>query len=440
MDTPMASYSQYFGDTRRCTGKIKQVRDCNQWKKGHNRMQIAQLQSQVIDSDTRILMIVLDGLGGLPTAAGRPTELEQAMTPNLDELAARSICGLHQPVTVGITPGSGPSHLALFGYDPLQYRVGRGVPAALGIDFPLQEKDVAARINFCTVDGEGRVTDRRAGRMATKMTAELCRMLAQSIELEAGVTCFLKPVKDYRALLVLRGEGLDADVSDSAPQANGRRPLTVHALKSDSERTASLVNQFVVQAEKLLRGRKPANMLLLRGFSRLPEWPSMQEAYGLRAAAITAYPMYRGLARLVGMEPLQAGATPEAQLECLARQWKKYDFFYVHCKTTDSTGEDDDFNRKVRFIEAVDARILDFISLNPDVLIVTGNHSTPAVLGSHSWHPVPVLLYSRWCRADSVERFGERHVLSGGLGPRFAATDLMPLALANARRLRKFDV
>jgi 2,3-bisphosphoglycerate-independent phosphoglycerate mutase len=385
----------------------------------------------------KIVLLVIDGLGGLPVKAGGRTELEVADTPELDALVSRSICGLHLPVAAGITPGSGPAHLALFGYDPFTYQVGRGVLSALGIGFDLQLGDVAARGNFCTLDEEGQVVDRRAGRIPTEKGEELCALLRQEVELP-GAEVFVRVVKEYRLLLVLRGKGLGDQVTNTDPQHIGVEPLEPKPLSAGSEKTARLVKQFLQQARQVLADHHPANMVLLRGLSQRPQWPSLRDVYGLRAAAIAAYPMYRGVARLVGMKALDAGDNLDEELDVLEKHWDDFDFFFVHAKPVDSAGEDGDFDRKVAVIEKVDARIPRLLGLEPDVLVVTGDHSTPSVLKSHSWHPAPVLLWSEYCRPDAVDRFGERACMSGGLGPRLPAMDLMPLALANAGGLTKF--
>lgn len=383
----------------------------------------------------KILMLVMDGLGGLPMEPGGPTELEAAHTPNLDALARDSICGLSQPVGPGITPGSGPGHLALFGYDPLRYEIGRGVLEACGIGFPLQKEDLAARGNFCTVDEDGRIVDRRAGRIPSEKGAELVAMLRQ-ITLP-GVEVFVEPVKEYRFVLVIRGEELVADLTETDPQQLGVPPLPVEALSPQAEATAALVNEWIAQARKILADQHPANMVLLRGLSKEPGLPKMQEIYGLRPAAIATYPMYRGVAQLVGMDVLPTGETIEEELETLKAHWEEYDFFYFHVKKVDSAGEDGDFARKASIIEHVDEILPEILALKPAVVIVTGDHSTPALLKSHSWHPVPTLLWSPYCRADEVTQFGERACMRGGLGT-FPATDLLPLAMANALRLNKY--
>jgi len=388
-----------------------------------------------IASQSKIVMLVLDGLGGLPMEPGGPTELEAAHTPNLDALAAESICGLSVPIAPGVTPGSGPAHLALFGYDPLRYEIGRGVLEACGIGFPLGPDDVAARGNFCTVDENGLITDRRAGRIPTAKGADLCQIL-RAIQLP-DVETFVEPVKDYRFVLVLRGEGLSGGLTETDPQQLGVPPRKVEALIPEAQPTAELLNQWIAQARELLADQHPANMVLLRGPDKTPLLPGMAEVYGLKAAAIASYPMYRGVAKLVGMDILETGETVEEEVATLTAYWAEYDFFFVHVKKTDTAGEDGDFARKAAVIEHVDEVVIPVVvSLQPDVLIVTGDHSTPALLRSHSWHPVPTLLRSKYCRPDPVQTFGERACMGGGLGV-FPATDLMPLAMANALRLTK---
>lgn len=393
------------------------------------------IKSIAVSSPSKIVLIVIDGLGGLPHPETGMTELETAKTPNLDRLATGGICGLTDPVSPGITPGSAPGHLALFGYEPITFAIGRGVLETMGIDFDLHPDDVAARGNFCTVDEAGLITDRRAGRISTDRCIELCHLLDDSVIDEVKI--FVHPVKEHRLIMVFRGEGLSAEVSDSDPQQLGVAAKPIIALSPEAERLASIANRFIAQAQKKLSGHHPANMVLCRGFSKLPHLPTMGEVYKLKAAAIASYPMYRGLAKLVGMEILDTGTTIEDELATLKRNFANYDFFFLHVKGTDAAGEDGDFERKVRVIEQVDEALSELITLEPDVIVVTGDHSTPAVLKGHSWHSVPILLYSRWCRADRVREFGESACLSGGLG-RLPATDVMPLAMANALKLTKF--
>lgn len=389
------------------------------------------------ENGSRILLVVADGLGGISTD-GRGTELEVAKTPHLDRLARQGATGLLIPVARGITPGSGPGHLGLFGYDPLEHRIGRGVLTALGIDFDLQPTDVAARGNFCTVDGEGNVVDRRAGRIPSEEGQRLADLL-QEVDLE-GAEVFVEPVKEHRFLLVLRGRGsidLGAALEDTDPQRTGVPPRSPRSGDNESRMTSRLVESFVRQARELLAGEELANMVLLRGFERLPRLDSMSERYGVRACALAGYPMYRGIARLLGMEVVPCDADLDSEIDALASVWDRNSFFFLHYKATDSAGEDGDFDRKRRAIEELDSKVPRLLDLRPDVIAVTGDHSTPSQLASHSWHPVPLLLHASSCRQDGAETFGERACALGGLS-QFAAVDLMSLLLAHAGRLGKY--
>ena len=381
------------------------------------------------------MLLVIDGLGGLPNPETGKTELETANTPNLDLMAAKSICGLIDPVSPGVTPGSAPGHLSLFGYDPVSFNIGRGVLEAMGIDSDLQSGDIAVRGNFCTVDEAGHVIDRRAGRIPTEKCAELCQLLS-GLEIE-GVELFVCPVREHRFIIVFRGKGLTPEVSDSDPQQVGTAPRAVVALNPQADIMAAISAQFIAGAKAILTEHYPANMVLLRGFSQRPQFPTMAEVYKLKPAAIASYPMYRGLAKLVGMQILETGTSIEEEFVTLKQNYTDYDFFFLHIKGTDSAGEDGDFNRKVRSIEEVDNALPGLTSLEPDVIVITGDHSTPALLKGHSWHPVPIILYSRWCRPDRINEFSESACIFGGLG-RFPGTQIMPLAMANALKLTKF--
>jgi 2,3-bisphosphoglycerate-independent phosphoglycerate mutase len=398
-------------------------------------MDLGLLRSLAQPATTKIILCSLDGLGGLPRPGTGKSELETAALPILHALASRSACGLLRHVGPGITPGSGPGHLGLFGYDPLQHPVGRGVLEALGIDFHLKPGDVAARGNFCTVDGEGRITDRRAGRISTDLCVKLCERL-RTITVD-GAEIVIEPVKEHRFVLVLRGDGLSGSVSETDPQALGVPPLPARALEPAAERTAAAVNQFVERARQLLRDSAPANMVLLRGFDRQPDIPLFPETFRLRAAAVAAYPMYRGLARLVGMEVLDTGPTFADEIATLKAHWDSFDFFFLHYKDTDKAGEDGDFDAKVAALERFDARLPDVLALRPDVLAVSGDHSTPSILAAHGWQPVPALVASAYCGADHVSRFTERDCASGALGL-LPAQELMPILMANALRLAKY--
>lgn len=387
------------------------------------------------NNGSKIVLLVADGLGGLPLEPGGKTELESARTPNLDNLVRDGVCGLSIPVLPGISPGSGPGHLGLFGYDPLQWRIGRGILEALGINFPVGPKDVAIRGNFCTVDASGKIIDRRAGRPSTEKCIEACRKL-QTIKVP-GAEIFVEPVKEHRFVLVIRAEGLGDAVNDTDPQATGVPPLVAKGANPASQKTADFANSFLAQAAKLLHGEPGINMATLRGFACNPSIPTFHDIYGLKPLALAVYPMYRGLARLVGMTIGNAGSTLDDQAAALAAAWNDYDFFFIHFKYTDSTGEDGNFPGKVEMTERLDGIIPKIRALKPDVFIVTGDHSTPSKMKSHSWHPVPTIIQAANCRTDRVTEFGESQCLQGGLG-QFEAKYLMSLAMAHAGRLGKY--
>ena len=380
-------------------------------------------------------MLVVDGLGGMAHPGTGRSELETASLPNLDALARRSACGLTTPVAPGVTPGSGPGHLALFGYDPVKYLTGRGVLEALGIGVELGADDVAVRGNLCTVDADGLLVDRRAGRIPTAESAALVRKL-DAIRV-SGAEAAAYPVRDHRFVLTLSGPGLEDDVSETDPQAEGVTPLEATAGSAGSAATAAAANEFAAKAREALSGRERANMVTLRGFSKLPSLPDMGRAYGLNPAAIAAYPMYRGLASLAGMRVLPTGDSFDDELDTLADIWVEHDYFFLHYKPADAAGEDGDFDAKVAALEHLDARVPRILDLKPDVLVVAGDHSTPAVLGSHSWHPVPFLVSSALTQGDGVEELTERACATGSIG-RIAATHAMLLALAHAGKLRKY--
>ncbi len=384
---------------------------------------------------SKIVMLVADGLGGLPLEPGGKTELETAATPNLDRLAARGTSGSSVPVLPGITPGSGPGHLGLFGYDPLEFKIGRGALEATGIGFELGPDDVAARGNFCTLDAAGLIADRRAGRIASEESFKVVERL-QAVKIP-GVETFVRPVKEHRFVVVFRGQGLDGGVADTDPQAVGVAPLDPQPVVSAAARTAEVAKEFVRQARAILADEPKANGMVLRGFAAKPQLPGYAELYGLRAAAIAVYPMYKGLAQLAGMKLVGKAQSLDEQIDELARHWEEFDFFFLHFKYTDSTGEDGNFAEKVRRIEELDRALPRIEALRPDVLIVTGDHSTPSRLKSHSWHPVPTLLVADTCRPDGLGAFSEKDCLRGGFGI-FPAKHLMLLAMAHAGRFGKF--
>ncbi len=384
---------------------------------------------------SKIIMLVVDGLGGARHPEMGKSELEIARTPNLDSLASRSACGLTTPVLPGITPGSGPGHLSLFGYDPVKYLIGRGVLEALGIDVELQDGDVAARGNFCTVDGQGRLVDRRAGRISSQETIPLCEQLGQ-IDVP-GLEMHILPVQDYRFVALFRGQGLSEKVTETDPQVLDVPPRKVEALEPRAEKTAAAANTLIEGARGVLGDRDRANMVLLRGFSQMPELPNFGQSYQLNPAAIAAYPMYRGLAKVAGMTVIPTGPNFRAEVETLSQHFQEYDFFYLHYKPADAAGEDGNFDAKVQALEALDGFIPSLLDLQPDALVVAGDHATPSVLSAHGWQPVPLLIHSNLTLGEGVEAFHESACATGSLG-RIPATQVMFLALAHAYKLIKF--
>jgi len=397
------------------------------------------LHPLISKNKSKIIYVIMDGLGGLPREKGGKTELETASTPVMDKLARNGTLGLLDPIGPGMTPGSGPAHLALFGYDPIADNVGRGILSALGVDFPVTGKDVCARLNFCTLDDKRNVTDRRAGRIATELNERLCKKLQDAITLSDGIEFFLKTESEHRALLVIRGDNLGGNIHDTDSQQTGVPPLAARGEDSDSQRTAQYVNEFLTKVKDILKDEHPANFILARGFAKHEPLVTMEERYGLRCAAIAQYPMYRGLARLVGMDVLPRPETYEAMYDQLKSNYAKYDFFFIHFKKTDSYGEDGNFDGKVGVIETVDAWVAKLGQLNPDVIVITGDHSTPAIFKAHSWHPVPVLLYcgNGLGRIDQCDSFGEASCGQGALG-RMPMRYIILEALAAAGRILKF--
>ena len=396
---------------------------------------LEQLHDCYVSTASKIVMLVVDGLGGLPHPDTGRSELETANLPNLDALARESACGLTTPVLPGVAPGSGPGHLSLFGYNPLKYQIGRGALEALGIEVELRPGDVAARGNFCTVDGAGNLTDRRAGRIPTELSRPLCERLDR-IELP-GVQVDVFPVQDYRFVLRLRGEGLSEGITETDPQITGVPALAVRAVEAGAEKMAGLVNDFVGQAAQLLAEEERGNMVLLRGWAQLPALPAMGEVYRLNPAGIAAYPMYRGLATVANMTIIPTGKTFADEVDTLHRHYDEHDFFFIHYKPADAAGEDGDFAAKVETLENLDPLIPRIRELEPDVLMVAGDHSTPAIMAAHSWHPVPFMLNSRLTKGEGVAAFDERECGRGSIGS-IHATNVMLLALSHSGKLTKF--
>lgn len=395
------------------------------------------IDSLVVKNSTKIIFLIMDGLGGLPMGQGDQTELEAAKTPNMDALAAKSICGLLDPVGYGVTPGSGPAHFALFGYDPVKNNIGRGILEAAGIDFPMTERDLLIRINFATIDKNGVILDRRAGRIDNETNKRICRKLQDKIQKILDVEVIFEPVREHRALLALRRDRLREEIQETDPQKTGLQALPPKALIPDAEETSGILQKLIDKAKEVLSDEEKANMLLLRGYSTFRRYPYLSERFGLNALAIATYPMYRGIARLLGMVIGPQPDSLKGEIMALRENYGKFDFFFVHVKATDSRGEDGNFDAKMKVIEDVDSLVPLVMDLKPDVLVITGDHSTPAALASHSWHPLPVLLHSATARPDRVKQFGERDCIAGGLG-RMPMVHLMGLALAHAGRLEKF--
>ena len=390
------------------------------------------------DEGGKILLLVMDGLGGLPLTPDGKTELEAAHTPNMDAIAKTGSLGMTIPVARGVAPGSGPAHLGLFGYDPLVYDIGRGVLEALGIGLRVGDGDVAVRGNFCTLDANGLITDRRAGRISTEEGEKRIALL-QNIPVD-GATVEVRAGEGYRFALVVRGAGLNDDVLDTDPQATGVAPLPARAKSPAGERTAAILNQWIAGATERLKGHEPANGITLRGVASDPALPKYSDVYKLKAACVAVYPMYKGVSQLVGMDIIHTDMHDSVQDEFdkVAQIWNDYDFVFCHVKYTDSRGEDGNFDGKVAVIEEVDRALPTLLGLKPDVLIITGDHSTPAKLRSHSWHPVPLLLHApETAMPDRAVAFGERECMSGALG-QFPAADLMPIALGHAKRFVKY--
>lgn len=394
-----------------------------------------QILSEIVQpGQSKIVLLVMDGIGDLPKDG--KTALQKAKTPNLDRLATESDLGQTIPVLAGITPGSGPGHLALFGYDPVKYQIGRGILEALGSNVPVGEKDVVARANFATIR-DGIVVDRRAGRPATEESSKVVEKLSKSIKEIKDVRVTFYPGKEHRFVVKLTGEDLDDRLTDADPQKEGKPILFTEPLCEEAKKTSEVVNELMKQIGSALSDEQKMNFALIRGFSKYPRLPQFPQVYKMKACAIATYPMYKGIAKLVGMEVLETGITIQDEVNTLKNSWDKYDFFYFHVKKTDSYGEDGDFDSKVHVIEEVDSVIPQILSLKPDVLVVTGDHSTPAILKSHSWHPVPFMIWSPYTRKGLSRSFDEFECARGSLGTIYAV-DAMSLILSHGLRLEKF--
>jgi 2,3-bisphosphoglycerate-independent phosphoglycerate mutase len=400
-------------------------------------MPYSYLKPLLDNNGSKIVLLVMDGLGDITVTPEGQSALEKASTPNLDHLAKQGTLGQTIPIRYGITPGSGPAHLALFGYEPLEYVIGRGALEAAGVNLAVKAGEIAARGNLCSLDNKGNIIDRRAGRISHQDAAPIIELLneVQIPELEVVV----RQVKEYRFVVLMRGKGLNPALNDTDPQETGVPPLQVEAQEPEAEKTAGMVRKWVKAAYQALAEQPLANGFLLRGFATHPGFPTYKDAYELDAACIAEYPMYKGVSQLVGMDVIDVeGEGPAAEFKTAQKHWQEHDFFFIHVKKTDSYGEDGNLDGKAKIIEEVDRAIPILLDLKPDVVIVTGDHSTPALLKSHSWHPVPFLLWApKTHRTDHETTFTERNCARGGLGT-FPAVETMSLALAHAGRLQKF--
>ncbi|MFP4353602.1 MAG: 2,3-bisphosphoglycerate-independent phosphoglycerate mutase [Phycisphaerae bacterium] len=387
-------------------------------------------------NDKTICLLVMDGVGDCDND-GKGTALQMAKTPNFDQLAKESALGQLIPVALGVTPGSGPGHLGLFGYDPLVYKVGRGVLSALGIEFPLTPRDVAARLNFCTLDADGKVSDRRAGRIDDETNNRVLQKIRDNIQCPEGVECLFETVAEHRALMVLRGDDLDDNVGETDPQKVGAAPLSPTRGSHSSSKTAKIVEGLLKQVKEILSDEEKANFILARGFAKFPNWPTFAERYQVKPGAVAGYPMYRGVARLVDMDLVAKPTTAEDVCKEAAKALADHTFVFAHFKYTDKTGEDGDLQGKIQRIEEMDAAIPHLLAAKPDVLVVTGDHSTPPSLMAHSWHPIPVLLHGPSLRGGDGPRFEEVACRAGQIGTIYSK-ELMPLAMAHAGKLEKF--
>ena len=402
-------------------------------------MKIEKILPEIIQkNDKKILLVVIDGVGGLPHPETGKTELETANIPTLDEFAKRGSCGLIVPVFSGITPGSGPGHIALFGYDPIEIQIGRGVLECLGIGMELGKEDIAIRGNFATIDDNGVVTDRRAGRIPTEENERLVARLSEEIKEIKGVKFEIKTVKEHRCAIILRGKNLSPRVSENDPQKENLPQKKIEPLSKEAEFTAELLNEFIERVNQILKkANSKANTLLLRGISKVPDIPTFEEKYRLKSACIATYPMYKGISKLVGMDIIETGEEIEDEFETLKKIYNDYDFFFLHIKKTDSFGEDGNFYGKVKKLEELDKKIWQIKNLKFGAIAITGDHSTPSVLKSHSWHPVPLILLSENTIPDDVEKFTERECAKGILG-RLYSQEVMYLLLACSLKLKKF--
>jgi len=401
------------------------------------------LKELVEKNDSKILLVVLDGLGDIPSIDGK-TPLEAAKTPNLDKLSKNSALGMHIPVMPGITPGSGPGHLSIFGYNPIKYKIGRGILEALGVGLEVTENDICIRANYAKVeekDGKLIVNDRRAGRLSTEENKKLTEKITKEIEEINGVKIFMKSGIEYRLAILLRfNEKVNEDMCDileTDPQNEGKEVISPEPLNEKAKIVSEILKEFLLRVREIIKNEK-GNYLLLRGYSTPPIIPNFSEIYKLKSLSIATYPMYKGLTKLIGMETVKVdGFSIKDEIDVLRKNYKNFDFIYLHIKKTDSYGEDGDFMNKLKVIEEFDSYLPEILSLNFDVLCITGDHSTPTIMKSHSFHPVPLLIHSPFVFKGLSERFTEKECLKGELGI-IKGEDIISLLLAHSKKLKKY--
>ena len=389
----------------------------------------------------KVVLVIIDGLGDRPISELKDqTPLEAANTPNLDYFATNGITGIMNAIDVGIRPGSDTSHLAIFGYDPETHYTGRGIFEAAGIGMELKKGDIALRGNFATVTEDLIIVDRRAGRIenVSKLADALNGMKID------GVRFFVKAGVMHRAGVVLRGSNLSHMVSDNDPHEVGVKVKQVKALDNTEEAkfTASVINKFLEEAHKILKEHEvnkkrrkerllEANYILLRGASKLTHFEPFEKKYKLKACCIAGAGLYKGIAKVLGMDVLQVkGATGTANTDINAKfiaakkALAKYDFVFVHIKYADNYAEDGNVFGKLKFIEKIDDALIHLIGIKDTLIVITADHSTPCKLKAHSGDPVPIVMFGEGVRTDKVKEFNERSCMQGGLG-RIKGKDLM---------------
>ena len=393
----------------------------------------------------KTFFVICDGLGDRPIPKlGRKTPLEYAKTPNLDAIARRGIIGAMNTIDIGVRPGSDTAHMAIFGYDPHVYYTGRGPFETAGLRMEHKDGDICFRVNMGTVDDTLHIIDRRAGRIGD--TSAFAREL-NGMKID-GVEFFVKAGTGYRMGMIMRGKKLSTHITDIDPGHVGKGVRMCEATDDTSEakRTAKILNTFVSRAHKLLKrmpvnidrqknGLPQANYLLVRGAGVYPKLPRFFDKYGLRAACFAGAGLYKGIARLIGMDVVHVpGATGKpdsnirAKVETAIKHRKDYDFFFIHFKGADSCGEDGDVEGKIAYIEKIDDAVAPLLKLKNSLVVITADHSTPCTIKSHSADDVPIVIMGDEVRDDDVHEFSERTCAKGRMG-HIKGMHVMPIIL-----------